>query len=98
MFKQEYYIRASEVFGCSIGVANTITWRTREESRSEFSVEEFKKLDDEIRINRIILEVIEDEIYPQFRREVLRGERTRNPKLKDVTLYKRIYGETRTKS
>lgn len=97
MFKQEYYIRASEVFGCSIGVANTITWRTREESRSEFSVEGFRRLDDEIQINRIILDAIEDNEYIQLRREVLKGEREARRGTKPVTIWKRVYGQTESK-
>jgi hypothetical protein len=98
MFKQEYYIKASEVFGCSIGVANTITYRTKEETREEFDVEAFKRLDDEVGINNIILDSIEEGSYQQLRREILVGERTKNKRLKEVTLYKRAYGKTNTKS
>lgn len=97
MFKQEYYIRASEIFGCSIGVANTITWRTKEESRSEFSAEEFRKLDDEIQINRIILDAIEENGYEALRRGVLRGEKEARKGTKSVTIWKRIYGGSKSK-
>jgi len=97
MFKQDYYIRASEEFGCSIGVANTITYRTKAESKTEFTPETFKKLDEEIGVNNIILDAIEEEFYQQLRRAVLIGERGKNKRLKEITLYKRVYGETRTK-
>lgn len=88
MFKQDYYIRASEVFGCSIGVANTITWRTKEESQSDFSVEEFKELDDQIRINRIIQSAIDDQKYQPLMRTVLKLEREMRRGTKPVTIYK----------
>lgn len=98
MFKQEYYVRASEVFGCSIGVANTITWRTKEESREEFSVEEFRKLDDEITINRIILDAIDHHQYTELRRGVLQSEKSARKGTKPVTIYKRVYGQSKSKS
>lgn len=96
MFKQEYYIKASELFGCSIGVAHTISYKTKEESEASFTPESFKKLDEEIGVNNIILDAIEEDLYQELRRGILAGERTKNPRLKDITLYKRVYGKTRT--
>ncbi len=87
MLRQETYIKASEEFGTSVGMARGIDmWDAH-----------VHKMNDDMRTNELIWETIENRTYQKVRREVLRLERIARKNIKELTIYKKaIKGDSRT--
>jgi hypothetical protein len=86
MLRQDAYIRISEEFSISVGMARGIeVWDARTQ-----------KVTDDMRCNEIIYHTIEDGTYQKVRREVIRLERIARRGIKELTIYKKaIKGDSR---
>ncbi len=87
MLRQDSYIRISDEFGTTVGMARGIeVWDARSQ-----------KVTDDMKCNEIIYHTIEDGSYQKVRREVLRLERIARKGIKELTIYKKaIKGDSRT--
>jgi hypothetical protein len=87
MLRQDTYVRISEEFGTTVGMARGV----------EMWDASTHKITDDMRCNELIYHTIEDGSYQKVRREVLRLERIARKGIKELTIYKKaIKGDSRT--
>jgi hypothetical protein len=95
MIRIEGYEWIAKTFGISVGVANILGYKKREEAKDEFPTEVgFKKFNDELDINYIITDAIEVGKYRELQRELYRLNQKRTPQIKELTIYKKAWKET----
>lgn len=95
MLKQEVYENTAQIFGVSVGVANIMGYSKFEETKENYvNKKEYNKASDELDINIIINRVIEIGKYKPFQR-ILHSVRkkTRHPKTKEITIYRKAWRE-----
>jgi len=98
MLRQEVYQKTSEVFGTVVGVAN-VDYKNLDEVSvdNEFTPVTYKKASDEIDINNIICLAIDYDKYKELQKNLYKHNIKRHPKIKDVTIYKRAWEDTKWK-
>lgn len=99
MLKHEVYQRTSEVFGTVVGVANIIGFTNvlDESNKKDFTPEEYKVVTDELDINTIICKAIDTNRYKELQRNLYKHSKKRHPRIKDITIYKRAWEDTKWK-
>jgi len=91
MLREETYIRASDEFGTSVGVANILSYGKRQSKIEELSKQSYKTFSDELDINGIVCESIECELYQELQREIYRIKLTNKRIKKELSIYKRAW-------
>jgi hypothetical protein len=99
MLRQEVYQKTSEVFGTSVGIANIIGFTNvlDDSNEPDFTPEEYKGVADEIDINMIICKAIDVNKYKELQRNLYKHNIKRHPRIKEVTIYKRAWEDTKWK-
>lgn len=91
MLREETYIRASDEFGTSVGVASIVSYKKRKNKIDELSMTTFKSLSTELTINGIVCESIEAGLYQKLQREVYRIKLTNKRIKKEISIYKKAW-------
>ena len=95
MLRQEVYEKTSEVFGTVVAVANVIGYTSVEEKCGEETPVTYKKVSDEVDINMIICKAIDESKYKDLQKNLYILNKKRNPRAKDLTIYKRAWEATK---
>jgi hypothetical protein len=95
MLRQEVYEKTSEVFGTVVAVANVIGYTSVEEKCVEETPVTYKKVSDEVDINMIICKAIDESKYKDLQKNLYILNKKRNPRAKDLTIYKRAWEATK---
>jgi hypothetical protein len=91
MLKEETYMRASDEFGTSVGVASIVSYKTRKKKIDELSMTTFKSLSIELTINGIVCESIEAGLYQELQREIYKIKLTNKRIKKELSIYKKAW-------
>lgn len=95
MLKQEAYQKVSEVFGTVVGVASMVGMIDLKEVDGAEEPVTYKKFSDEIDVNEIILKAIDNDKYRELQKNLYILNKKRNPRAKDLTIYKKAWEATR---
>ena len=96
MLRQEVYENTAQIFGVSVGVANIMGYTKLEDTKGDCTPKVYKRVSDELDINMIINRAIELGKYKQFQRILhYTRKRTKNPRTKELTIYKKAWKELR---
>lgn len=99
MIRLEGYEWIAKTFGVSVGVANILGYKRRDEAKEEYTTPiAFKKFNDELDINYIITDAIEEGKYKELQRELYRLNGKKHPRIKELTIYKKAWKETNGKN
>ena len=90
MLRYEAYEKASDIFGTIVGVAE-FDISDLEDIKADSTPVTYKKLSDEIEINNIVCLAIDRNKYVELQKGIYKYNRKRNPKIKEVTIYKKIW-------
>lgn len=91
MLREEVYQKVAAEFGTSVGVANILGFKRKEDHILEYTPESYKTLSDNADINGIICKAIDNEWYQKLQREIFKVKKTASPKIKESTIYKRAW-------
>jgi hypothetical protein len=91
MLKEETYIRTSNDFGVSVGVATITGYKHLKDSVKEVGKETYKRMNSELHINGIITDAIDEGIYQQLQRELYRLRGICKRKVSELTIYKKAF-------
>ena len=95
MLKQEAYEKVSEVFGTVVGVATMMGVVDLEDVKDATEPVTYKKYSDEIDVNMIITKAIDAGKYRELQKNLYILNKTRHPRAKDLTIYKRAWEATK---
>jgi hypothetical protein len=98
MIKESVYAEAATAFGTSIGVAHVIGYKNKREQIKESGIESFKKIEEDLEMNYIILDAIDENKYQELQREVYKIKQRGDRRLKETTIYRKaleivLYGK-----
>jgi hypothetical protein len=98
MIKESVYAEAATAFGTSIGVAHVIGYKNKREQIKESGIESFKKIEEDLEMNYIILDAIDENKYQKLQREVYKIKQRGDRRLKETTIYRKaleivLYGK-----
>ena len=93
MLREEVYQKVAEEFGTSVGVANILGFKKKEDNIMEYTPESDKELSNDMDIHTIICIAIDNEWYQQLQRKIWEVKKTASPKIKETTIYKRAWKE-----
>jgi hypothetical protein len=91
MLREETYIRASDEFGTSVGVATIISYEKRKNKIDELSTTIFKSLSTELTINNIVCNAVECGMYQELQREIYKIKLTNKKIKKELSIYKKAW-------
>jgi hypothetical protein len=91
MLREETYMRASDEFGTSVGVATIISYEKRKNKIDELSTTSFKSLSNELTINNIICDAVEFDMYQELQREIYKIKLTNKKIKKELSIYKKAW-------
>jgi hypothetical protein len=91
MLREETYIRASDEFGTSVGVATIISYEKRKNKIDELSTTIFKSLSTELTINNIVCDAVECDMYQELQREIYKIKLTNKRIKKELSIYKKAW-------
>ncbi len=91
MLREEVYQKVASEFGTSVGVANILGFKRKEDHVLEYTPESYKKLSDNADINGIICKAIDLDWYQRLQRAIWEVKKGASPKAKEVTIYKRAW-------
>ena len=98
MIKESVYAEAATAFGTSIGVAHVIGYKNKREQIKEGGIESFKKIEEDLEMNYVILDAIDENKYQELQREVYKIKQRGDRRLKETTIYRKaleivLYGK-----
>ena len=98
MLSEQTYIKTSNEFGVSVGVATILGYKHLKDSIKEVEKNTYKKMNSELSVNKMITDCIEDGLYHQLQRELYRLRSKSKRKISDLTIYKQAIKNIRNDS
>lgn len=91
MLREEVYNRLTDDFGVTIAVAQILGYKNIEDEEDDFEPVEYRNMKSQLTINGIISEAIEVSKYQKLQRELFRLKSESSPKIKETTIYNKIW-------
>lgn len=91
MLREEVYDRLAEDFGATIAVAQILGYKHLEDERDEYEPVKYRNMKSQLDVNAIISESIEESKYQTLQRELFRLKGKVSPKIKETTIYNKVW-------
>lgn len=98
MLREEVYDRLIEEFGVTIAVAEILGYKHIEDEKEDYEPIEYRSMKSQLDVNWIISESIETNKYQVLQRELFRLKGKTSPKIKETTIYNKVWKDINGKA
>ena len=98
MLREEVYDRLVEDFGVTIAVAQILGYKHIEDEKDDFEPMEYRNMKSQLDVNYIISEAIDESKYQTLQRELFRLKGKISPKIKETTIYNKVWKDINGKA
>jgi hypothetical protein len=98
MLREEVYDRLIEEFGVTIAVAHILGYKHIEDEKEDYEPIEYRNMKSQLDVNGIISESIENDKYQILQRELFRLKGKSSPKIKETTIYNKVWKDINGKA
>jgi len=98
MLRDEIYDRLIEEFGVTIAVAEILGYKHIEDEKEDYEPIEYRNMKSQLDVNWIISESIENDKYQVLQRELFRLKGKTSPKIKETTIYNKVWKDINGKA
>jgi hypothetical protein len=98
MLREEVYDRLIEEFGVTIAVAQILGYKHIEDEKDDFEPTEYRNMKSQLDVNYIISEAIDESKYQTLQRELFRLKGKISPKIKETTIYNKVWKDINGKA
>jgi hypothetical protein len=98
MLREEVYDRLAEDFGTTIAVAHILGYKHIEDEKQDYEPVQYRNMKSQLDVNGIISEAIDGSKYQTLQRELFRLKGKISPKIKETTIYNKVWKDINGKA
>jgi len=98
MLREEVYDRIVEEFGVTIAVAEILGYKHIEDDKEDYEPIDYRNMKSQLDVNNIISKAIDGSKYQTLQRELFRLKGKTSTKIKETTIYNKVWKDINGKS